>query len=134
MSVPRDGTIRRVRSQSYPFITRTTKDTVGLELGDVWVRTEVLYTFLFCAFGTTTFRWGIGQRFGSTFWSINHRLRWVMRRLGTRRNKDVIIFLAVNRYYAPALQVGVPVFQSKTTSRRIFEGDTFAARCTFDLT
>ena len=46
MSFPRDGAVARVATQPDPFVTACTEDSVGLELGNIWVGSEEIDTFL----------------------------------------------------------------------------------------
>lgn len=44
MGVPWNGTVRGIRAQANPLVTGSTQDTIGLELGDVGVCTQVINT------------------------------------------------------------------------------------------
>jgi hypothetical protein len=55
MSVPRNRTIRRIRSQSDPLVATSAEDAVRFELGDVRVRAEVFDAFFFRAFRASAF-------------------------------------------------------------------------------
>ena len=47
MGLPRDRAVARVASQPDPFVTAGTKDSVCLELGDIWIGFEEVDTFFF---------------------------------------------------------------------------------------
>ena len=75
MGVPWNGTIRGIRAQANPLITGCTQDTIGLELGDVGVRTQIINTLFFGPLSTTSFWWWIRECFGCALWGIDHWLR-----------------------------------------------------------
>lgn len=74
MGVPWNGTICGIRAQANPLVTGSTQDTIGLELGDVGVCTQVINTLFFRSLSTASLWWWICKGFCCALWSIDHWL------------------------------------------------------------
>lgn len=78
MCVPRNGAVRRVRSQSDPLVAGRTEDAVRLELGDVGVRTKIFNALLLGPLRPAFLgRWSAGftLRFGRVHDGLSDRCR-----------------------------------------------------------
>jgi hypothetical protein len=61
MGVPGDGAVGRVGSQADPLVAGGAEDPIGLELGDVRIRAEVLDAFLLGPLGPSALGRGVGE-------------------------------------------------------------------------